>query len=86
MKMKETLFGLAFALGLVFTASYSIDNRGFHSGLYGIVGCVLILAAYVGFNWQKIKAGNSHTRHLLWGLGSLLAFIIVLDILEVVLA
>lgn len=85
MKIKETLLGLAFALGLVFAAGYSIDNRGFHSGLSGIVGCMLILVAYVGFNWQKIKAGNPHTRHLLWGLGSLLAFIIALDILEVVL-
>ena len=31
MDKKQLLFGLLFGLGLFFIASYSIDNRGFHS-------------------------------------------------------
>lgn len=86
MKVRQTLFGIIFALGLFFTASYSIDNHGFHSGLYGIVGCVMILTSYIGFNWPKVRSGDRHVRHLLWGLIALLVLIIVLDIAEATLS
>ncbi|WP_267201484.1 hypothetical protein [Limosilactobacillus kribbianus] len=86
MNKKQLLFGGLFALGLIFTASYSIDNRGFHSGIFGIIGCVLMLASYVGFNQEKLKAHDHHTRVILGWLSGILAFIVILDITEVLLA
>ena len=50
MNKKQLLWGLLFAIGLFMAASYTIDNRGFHSGIYGIIGCALILIAYAGMN------------------------------------
>lgn len=86
MERKQLLYGLLFALGLFFTASYSIDNRGFHSGIYGIIGCLLMVAAYCGFNWDKLKAHDHHARVILDWLVGITTFIIILDIAEAILA
>lgn len=86
MKNKQFLFGLAFAVGLFLVAGYSIDNRGFHSGISGLIGCGLLLVAYLGFFGSKIKSGDQHARRLAWLLASLLALVLVLDIVEALLA
>ena len=86
MDKKQLLFGLLFALGLFFTASSSIDNRGFHSGVYGVIGCLLMLVAYCGFNWVKLKAHDHHTWVIMGWLAAILAVIVVLDIAEAILA
>lgn len=85
MDKKQFGYGFLFALGLFFVASYSIDNRGFHSGIYGIIGCLLILGSYVGLNLAKIKARDHHTLVVMGWLTGVLILIIVLDILEVLL-
>ena len=59
MNKKQLLWGLLFAVGLFMAASYTIDNRGFHSGIYGIIGCALILIAYAGMNWEKTAIKRS---------------------------
>lgn len=86
MNKKQLLFGLLFGLGLFFTASYSIDNRGFHSGIYGVIGCLLMLSAYCGFNWDKLKAHDHHTRLILGWITGIAILIVILDIAEAVLA
>ena len=86
MNKKQLLFGLLFGLGLFFTASYSIDNRGFHSGIYGVIGCLLMLSAYCGFNWDKLKAHDHHTRLILGWIIGITILIVILDIAEAVLA
>ena len=86
MERKQLLYGLLLALGHVFTASYSIDNRGFHSGIYGIIGCLLMVAAYCGFNWDKLKVHDHHARVILGWLVGITTFIIILDIAEAILA
>lgn len=86
MKKKQFLLGLAFAFGLFFVAGYSIDNRGFHSSIFGIIGCLLLVTSYIGFFWPKIKAGDKHARHLTWLLTGLVLLIIALDIAEAMLA
>lgn len=85
MNKKQILWGLLFAIGLFMAASYSIDNRGFHSGIYGIVGCIFILAAYTGMNWEKLQAKDTHTRKILLILGIILGILIILDIAEMIL-
>lgn len=86
MKRIQFVWGLAFAIGLFFVAGYSIDNHGFHSGIYGLVGSALLLGSYVGLSWSKIKAGDRHTRRLVWLLGGLLLLMLLLDIADAVLA
>lgn len=86
MKNKQLLFGLAFALGLFFVAGFSIDSHGFHSGLFGLIGCGLLVAAYLGLFWPQIKNGDRHARRLTWLLAGLLILIVGLDIAEAVLA
>ncbi|MBC8744204.1 hypothetical protein H5W18_06215 [Lactobacillus sp. Marseille-P7033] len=86
MNKKQILWGFLFAVGLFMAASYSIDNRGFHSGIYGIIGCILILVAYTGMNWQKLQAHDQHMRKILLLLSSILGIIIILDIAEIILA
>ena len=86
MERKQLLYGLLSALGLFFTASYSIDNRGFHSGIYGIIGCLLMVAAYCGFNWDKLKVHDHHARVILGWLVGITSFIVILDIAEAILA
>ncbi|HJE26303.1 hypothetical protein [Limosilactobacillus pontis] len=86
MNKKQLLFGLLFGLGLFFTASYSIDNRGFHSGIYGVIGCLLMLSAYCGFNWDKLKAHDHHTWLILGWVTGITILIVILDIAEAVLA
>lgn len=82
MNKKQLLWGFLFAVGLFMVASYTIDNRGFHSGIYGIVGCAFILIAYSGMNWKKLQLKDQHTRKILLLLSSILGIIIVLDIAE----
>lgn len=86
MDKKQFLFGILFALGLFLVASYSIDNRGFHSGIYGIIGSGLIFASYVGLNLAKLKEHDHHTQRILMWLSILLMVIIILDIAEALLA
>lgn len=86
MKKKQFLLGLAFALGLFFVAGYSIDSHGFHSSIFGIIGCLLLVTSYVGSFWPKIKAGDQHVRHLTWLLTGLVILIIILDVAEAILA
>ena len=85
MNKKQLLWGLLFAIGLFMAASYTIDNRGLHSGIYGIIGCALILIAYAGMNWEKLQSKDQHTRKILLLLSSILGIIIVLDIAEIIL-
>lgn len=86
MNKKQMLWAGLFAVGLFLTASYSIDNRGFHSGIYGIVGCLMIITAYAGMNWQKLKAKDSSTRKILYILSCVLGLIVILDIAEAILS
>lgn len=86
MNKKQLIYGFLFALGLFFVASYSIDNRGFHSGIYGIIGSALILGAYIGLNLAKLRAHDHHTRVILGWLSAILVLIIILDIAEAMLA
>lgn len=86
MKNKQLLFGLAFALGLFFVAGYSIDSRGFHSGIFGLIGCILLVSAYLGLFWPQIKSGDRHARHLSAGLAVLVALVVILDIVEAILS
>ncbi len=71
MNKKQLLWGLLFAVGL--------------SGIYGIIGCALILIAYAGMNWEKLQSKDQHTRKILVLLSSILGIIIVLDIAEMIL-
>lgn len=59
---------------------------GFHSGIYGIIGCLLMVAAYCGFNWDKLKVHDHHARVILGWLVGITTFIIILDIAEAILA
>lgn len=86
MNKKQVLWALLFAVGLFLAASYSIDNRGFHSGIYGILGCALILGSYAGMNWTKLREKDQRTRRVLYVLGGVLGLIIILDIAEAVLS
>lgn len=86
MNKKQILWGILFALGLVLAASYSIDARGFHSGIYGIFGCICMLGAYVGMNWTKLQAKDRHTQRILYVLSGILVLIIILDIAEMLLS
>ena len=45
-----------------------------------------MLSAYCGFNWDKLKAQDHHTRVILGWLAAMLAVIVILDIAEAVLA
>lgn len=86
MNKKQIICGITFTLGLFFVAGYSIDSHGFHSGIYGIVGCALLLVSYLGFFWAKIRTGDQHSRRLLYLLAGLLLLIIILDVIEVILS
>lgn len=86
MNKKQLFSGLLFAIGLFMAASFSIDERGFHSGVYGIIGCVLILVSYTGWNWENIHVAGSRARKILYLLSAVLVLIVVLDIVEIILA
>lgn len=86
MNKKQILCAISFAVGIFLAASYSIDNRGFHSGIYGILGCGLILCSYAGMNWQKLQSKDQRTKKVLYGLSAILLLIIVLDIAEAILS
>lgn len=86
MNNKQIIYGLAFTVGLFLAASYSIDDRGFHSGVYGIIGCILILASYTGWNWKKLRVAGSQARKIFYLLSAVLVLIIILDVMEMVLA
>lgn len=86
MNKKQLLWGGLFAIGLFLAASYSIDNRGFHSGIYGIIGCALILISYAGMNWAKLQAHEAHTKKILMFIAVILGIIVILDIAEVALS
>lgn len=86
MNKKQLIFGVLFAVGLFMAASFSIDEHGFHSGVYGIVGCVLILVSYAGWNWKNLHVPGSQARKILYLLSAVLALIVVLDVMEIILA
>lgn len=86
MPKRQILIGGAFALGLFLVAGYTIDNWGFHSGIYGILGSILLVGTYLGAFWPQIKAGDRHLRRLAWWLAALLGLIIILDLAEALLA
>lgn len=86
LKNKNYLFGLAFALGLFLMAGFTVDQRSFNSSLLGIIGSFLIVGAYLGFNWDKIKNGDHRTRVIAIWISSLLLLVIILNIVELVLS
>lgn len=86
MRNKNIIFGLLFAIGLFLMGGFSLDRLGFHSDIIGICGTLLLIAAYLGFNWTKLKNGDHRTRVVTIWVISLLILIIVLNILEAILA
>nr|WP_220476753.1 hypothetical protein [Limosilactobacillus fastidiosus] len=65
---------------------FSLDQFGFHSDLIGIVGTLLLIMAYLGLNWTKLKSGDHRTRVTTTWVVALLIIVIILNIIEVTLA
>ncbi|MEY8441704.1 hypothetical protein AALA17_03465 [Lactobacillaceae bacterium 24-114] len=86
LKNKNYFFGLAFALGLFLMAGFTVDKISFNSSLLGIIGSFLIVGSYLGFNWEKIKNGDHHTRKIAIWISSLLLLVIILNIVELALS
>ncbi|MDO4902665.1 MAG: hypothetical protein Q3959_00215 [Limosilactobacillus sp.] len=84
MDKKQLSLGSAFAIGLFMVAGFSIDSHGFHSGIYGIIGCVLLLGSYLGLYWDKIKSGDLRIKRLSYLLGGLLLLVVILDVIEMI--
>lgn len=86
MKNKNVIYGLAFAVGLFLMGGFTLDQRGFHSSLLGVIGSILLISAYLGFNWSKLKSGDHRTRVVTTWVVSLLILMVILDIIEVALS
>lgn len=72
---------LAFVLGLVFIASFSIQHESFYSGICGIIGCVGIVTGFVGLHWQKLQSGNLKMKRTVRLLIVLCIVLIILNII-----
>lgn len=86
MEKRNIIFGLLFAVGLFLMGGFSLDQLGFHSDLIGLLGTFLLIGAYVGFNWSKLKSGDHRTRVVTIWVAVLLLIMIILDIIEAVLS
>lgn len=86
MNKRNIAFGLLFAVGLFLMGGFSLDRLGFHSDLIGILGTLMLIGAYLGFNWAKLKSGDHQTRVVTTWVISLLIIIIILNIIEAVLS
>ena len=49
------------AIGIFLISSFSIRHQHFVSDLGGFLGCLLLVGAYLGFNWPKIKQHDVKT-------------------------
>ena len=78
---RTLLSGLAFVLGLVFLASFTIQHNYFYSGICGIIGCLAIVGGFIGLHWDKIQSGDRHMKRTV---RLLLALCLVLIILNVI--
>lgn len=85
MGKRNIILGLSFAAGLFLMGGFSFDRLGFHSDLIGILGTLLLIGAYVGFNWSKLKSGDHRTRVVTTWIVALLLIVIVLNVIETVL-
>ena len=81
LKHRQWLWAALGADGIFLISSFSIRHQHFVSDLGGFLGCVLLVGAYLGFNWTKIK---SHDRKTIASVRLILVLVIVLIGLEVV--
>ncbi len=81
LKHRQWLWAALGAVGIFLISSFSIRHQHFVSDLGGFLGCVLLVGAYLGFNWSKIK---SHDRKTIASVRLILILVIVLIGLEVV--
>lgn len=85
-KKRNIVFGLLFAISLFLIGGFSLDRFGFHSDLIGIVGTLLLIVAYLGLNWAKLKSGDHRIRVATTWIIGLLIIVIILNIIEAALA
>lgn len=82
MKKLRQWWPLLFVIGLFLMASFSLDRVGFHSGLLGIIGCVLVIAALGMWKWPALQQGDRGTKRLMIVVVGLLVVVIILNLLE----
>lgn len=81
-KLKQ-MWPVILVIGLFLMASFSINEVGFHSGIMGIIGSVLVILALWLKMARQIKNGDQHSWRVLKLVLGLLLFIILLNIIEV---
>lgn len=73
---------LTFVIGLFLAASFSLDQAGFHSGLLGIIGCVLMIISLGMWKWPELKRGDRGSKRLMIIMLVLLVIVVILNLLE----
>lgn len=81
MNRRSLVSSLAIVLGMLFVASFSIQHNSFYSGMAGIIGCLLIVAGFIGSRWSKVQAGDKKIKRTISILIVLCGILIVLNII-----
>ena len=70
------------AMGAIGIFLISIRHQHFVSDLGGFLGCLLLVGAYLGFNWSKIKQHDVKTIASMKLILVLVAILIVLEAVQ----
>ncbi|WP_251547451.1 hypothetical protein [Limosilactobacillus caecicola] len=81
MDKRTFLSGLAFAIGIVLIASFSIQHNRFYSGICGVLGCIGIVGGFIGLHWSKLQSGDPHFKRIVRLLIVLCVVLIILNII-----
>lgn len=80
-KNRQWLWAAMGAIGIFLISSFSIRHQHFVSDLGGFLGCLLLVGAYLGFNWPKIK---QHDVKTIASMKMILVLVAILIMLEAV--
>lgn len=81
-KYQQWLWAVMGVMGVILMSCFSIRHNHFVSDLGGLLGCLLLIGAYLGFNWKKIKQGDHRTRVALIIIVIMAGLLIILEIVQ----
>ena len=69
-------------VGIILMMSFTIQQEHFHSGIYGVLGSILLVGAYVSAHYEAWREHDRRVRHVTITLAVLCVLLVALNLVE----